>query len=87
MISLSPGINVSNNNIMIQFSGWSTIGHLSAVLNGQGMSILINLFFNTIMNAARGLASTVIFTINQLVSSFVMAAEPQLVKLYGAGFC
>lgn len=37
------------------------------------------------MNAARGLASTVIFTINQLVSSFVMAAEPQLVKLYGAG--
>lgn len=70
---------------MIQFSGWSTIGHLSAVLNGQGMSILINLFFNTIMNATRGLASTVIFTINQLVSSFVMAAEPQLVKLYGAG--
>jgi O-antigen/teichoic acid export membrane protein len=34
---------------MIQFSGWSTIGHLSAVLNGQGMSILINPKFRSIL--------------------------------------
>lgn len=70
---------------MISFSGWSTIGHISVVINGQGLSILLNLFFNTVMNAARGLATTITFAIDQLISNFIVAATPQLVKLYGAG--
>lgn len=70
---------------MLSFSGWSTLGHFIVVLNNQGMSILLNIFFNTIVNAARGLASTVVFTIQQFVGGFILAAEPQLVKYYGAG--
>lgn len=70
---------------MLSFSGWSTLGHFVVVLNNQGMSILLNIFFNTIVNAARGLASTVVFTIQQFVGGFILAAEPQLVKYYGSG--
>ena len=70
---------------MLTFSGWGALGHFTVVLNGQGMSILINLFFNTVMNAARGLAGTVNFTIDQFINGFLTAAQPQLVKYYGKG--
>lgn len=70
---------------MISFSGWSTLGQLSVMLNSSGVSVLINIFFSTVVNAARGLAGTVDATINQLVNGFTIAAEPQLVKYYGAG--
>ena len=68
---------------MLHFSGWSTIGHFSAIFNSQGISVLLNIFFNTTINAARGLANTVIFTIGQFVDGFITASVPQLVKYYG----
>lgn len=37
------------------------------------------------MNASKGLADTVSFTINQFIGGFLVAANPQLVKYYGAG--
>ena len=70
---------------MAQFSGWSTLGHFSAVLNGNGISVILNLFFGTTINAARGLANTVTYTIRQFVDGFITASQPQLIKLYGAG--
>ena len=70
---------------MVLFSGWTTVGHLSAVLNGQGVNVLLNLFFGTIINASRGLAITVVTTVKQFVGGFTTAAVPQLVKYYGMG--
>ncbi len=70
---------------MSQFAGWSTLGHVVNVVNSQGTSILLNLFFNTVMNAARGLASTVSFMIGNFITGFLVAAQPQLVKFYGEG--
>lgn len=72
-------------NQMSSFSGWSTLGHLSAVLNQQGTSVLLNIFFNTTVNAARGLAGTVLATIEQFVTGFITASVPQLTKYYGSG--
>lgn len=70
---------------MISFSGWSVLGNLFAIGNYHGFSILLNIFFNTAINASRGLAATVTFTISQFVGGFIIAGEPQLVKSYGAG--
>ena len=70
---------------MTSFSGWSIVGNLFVVGNNQGMSILLNMFFNTVVNASRGLATTVTYTISQFVNGFIIAGEPQLVKFYGAG--
>ena len=81
--SLTIDKNIFNE--MMQFSGWSALGNFVVVFNGQGISILLNLFFNTVMNASRGLADTVSFTINQFISGFLVAANPQLIKYYGAG--
>lgn len=70
---------------MLVFSGWGVLGHVISVVNSQGISIILNIFFNTVMNAARGLAMTVNHIITQFVTGFIVAAQPQLVKYYGSG--
>lgn len=67
---------------MLSFSGWGVLGHICSVLNGSGVTVLINMFFGTVVNAANGLSNTVTFTIQQFIGGFIMAAEPQLVKYY-----
>lgn len=69
---------------MCSFSGWTTLGHLSAVLNSQGVTMILNYFFGTVVNAARGLAGTVLTIMEQFVTGFITASVPQLVKYYGA---
>lgn len=69
---------------MIIFSGWDSLGNISAVINTNGVSILLNIFLGTAINAARGVANTVNTTIAQFVAGFITAAEPQLAKYYAA---
>lgn len=70
---------------MLSFSGWGVFGHVVTIINSQGISIILNILFSTVMNAARGLAQTVNFVIAQFITGFLTAAQPQLVKYYGAG--
>lgn len=70
---------------IVKFSSWSTIGHLSAILNQHVVNILLNIFFGTLVNAARGLAVTVTVTVRYFVDGFITASVPQLVKFYGSG--
>lgn len=68
---------------MAKFSGWDSVGNITSIANAQGITIMLNLFFNTVVNAARGLASNVTSIIAQFVTGFIQAAEPQLIKYYG----
>lgn len=72
-------------NKMLGFCGWNFIGSSAAILNGQGINILINLFFGVTLNAARGIASQVDSAINTFVQNFMMALNPQITKTYAAG--
>ena len=71
--------------VMLNFSAWTAFGNVVFTVNSQGISILLNIFFSTVMNAARGLAGTVNMTITQFVTGFMSASQPQLVKFYGEG--
>ena len=70
---------------MFSFSGWNMLGSLSAVLMDQGVSIIINIFFGTVINAAKGVANQVNNIIRQLYSNFQLAARPQIMKYYAQG--
>lgn len=70
---------------MLGFCGWNFIGSSAAVLNGQGINILFNLFFGVTLNAARGIASQVESAINTFVQNFMMALNPQITKSYASG--
>ena len=70
---------------LLAFSGWNMIGKVAYMGSGQGVSILLNIFFNTTINAARGIASTVSGHIHSFIGNFQMASGPQIVKLCGNG--
>lgn len=70
---------------MTKFAGWSFFGNGAWVLNTQGVSILINIFFGVALNAARGIASQVEGIATTFVNNFMVAMNPQITKLYAAG--
>lgn len=70
---------------MFAFAGWGCIGNMGFSTKDQGSNILLNLFFGTTVNAARGIAGQVNGVINSFASNFTMAMNPQIIKLYAAG--
>jgi len=67
---------------MFKFAGWNIWGQLAAVLFRTGLNILLNMFFGPIVNAARGIAVQVESVVAQFSTNFLMAANPQITKLY-----
>lgn len=70
---------------MTGFAGWSMFGNLSGVLFGQGLNMLLNVFFGPVVNAARAVSVQVQGAIQQLVGNFQMALNPQITKTYATG--
>lgn len=70
---------------MFSFVGWNFLGATAGVSVGQGLNIVINIFFGPTVNAARGIAYQVQGAINQLVTNINMAVNPQIVKRYSTG--
>lgn len=69
---------------VFSYSGWTLFGALSGVLRSQGINILLNMFFNPVVNAARAIAYQVNNAINNFVLNFYKAVQPQIVKTYAA---
>lgn len=70
---------------MFGFAGWNFIGASSAILRDQGGNIVINLFCGPTVNAARGIAFQVNNAVNQFVTNFMTALNPQITKSYASG--
>ena len=66
------------------FSGWSLFANAAIALNGQGILILLNMFFSPAVVAARAISLQINMHANELVTNFQIAANPQIVKLYAA---
>ncbi|MFB3390048.1 nitroreductase family protein [Flavobacterium sp. LAR06] len=70
---------------LITYSGWSLFGSIAAVARGQGINIILNLFFGTAVNAAYGITLQVQSAVGQFVSNFQLAVNPQIIKNYAQG--
>ena len=70
---------------LASYSGWNLFGSLSGVAKGQGLNILINIFFGPSVNAARGIAYQVNGVIQSFFSNFYTAVRPQITKYYAQG--
>lgn len=67
---------------LLSYSAWNLFGSLSGVAKGQGLNILLNMFFNPVVNASRGIAYQVNSAVNQFFSNFYTAVRPQITKYY-----
>ena len=67
---------------MFGFAGWNFIGASAGVLRTQGTNILLNIYFDPMVNAARGIAVQVNNAISSFSNNFLMAVNPQIIKSY-----
>lgn len=67
------------------FSGWSLFAGGSFALNNQGILILLNVFFEPTVVAARSISIQANMAAVQLVDNFRAAVNPQIVKKIAVG--
>lgn len=67
---------------MASFAGWSLFGDSAVLMMTQGINILLNIFFGTAVNAARGIAVQVQGVLSRFVGGFQTALNPQIIKRY-----
>lgn len=70
---------------MLSFSSWDLYGNMSVVARGQGINILLNIFFGPVINAASGIATQVQNAIAGLIDNILVAVRPQIVKYFASG--
>lgn len=76
--------NKSKMREILSFSMWSMMGTLAGAMRSQGLNVLINLFFNPAINAARGIAFQMQAAVNGLRVNFYNAVSPRVTKLYSS---
>jgi len=70
---------------LMSFAGWNLWGNVASVIMGQGVNILLNIFFGPVLNAARGISYQVKGAMSQFVGNFQVAMNPQIIKTYASG--
>ncbi|WP_316674353.1 hypothetical protein [uncultured Tolumonas sp.] len=63
------------------FAGWNLFGSGSVIAKEQGVNILVNIFFDVRLNAARAISYQVNNAINSIVGQLSLAVSPRVTKL------
>lgn len=69
---------------LTSYSGWNLFGSAAALVKSQGINILLNIFFNPTINAARGIAVQIDSQITIFSSNFYTAVRPQITKYFAS---
>jgi len=67
---------------LLSFSGWTLFGSVSLVAKNQGVNVLLNLFFGTILNAAYGITMQVQSAVSVFLINLQVAFRPQIIIHY-----
>lgn len=70
---------------MFSFAGWSFLGNMGFAVRDQCLNIILNLWFNVAVNAAKSIAQNLGNAINGFAGNFTMAVNPQITKRYASG--
>jgi O-antigen/teichoic acid export membrane protein len=84
-IDLNKYCEKSIFNEMLRFAGWSSLSATSSMLSVYGQSVILNMFFGTIVNAAQAIANQVSGQLSVFGSTLITALNPVIVKSEGSG--
>lgn len=70
---------------VFKFSFWVGYGAVATVGKNQGAALLVNAFFNTVMNTALGIASSINAIIGTFSHNVTKPIAPQITKSFAAG--
>ncbi|GHT97305.1 hypothetical protein FACS1894142_1530 [Spirochaetia bacterium] len=66
------------------FISWNLFGSIAEIAKTQGITIILNVFFGVIVNAARGLSIQLDGAVKSFSQNFTAAVRPQITKEYAA---
>lgn len=69
---------------MLNFISWAFLGNASVMIKTQGITMVINYFGGTVVNAARGIANNVSNAVTSFTNNYIQAIQPQITKLCSA---
>ena len=67
---------------MASFAAWNFIGNLAYSISHEGINILLNMFWGTTVNAARGIVYQIKNALTTIMRNIVVAVNPQGISLY-----
>lgn len=67
------------------FTSWTIYGSVCTFLRSQGIAIVLNRGFGTVINAAYGISNQILGSVTFLSSAIINAFTPQIIKAEGAG--
>lgn len=70
---------------VFNFSAWIGVGAVAHVGKTQGAALIVNAFFNTVMNTAMGIASNIMGYIGMFAHNVTQPMAPQITKSYAIG--
>lgn len=70
---------------MSGFVGWNTLGSFAVLARNQGVAIVLNMFFGTVINAAYGIANQVNGMVLSFATTLTTVFTPSIIQAKGAG--
>lgn len=67
---------------VFKFSGWVAYGAVASVIRNQAAALLVNSFFNTMVNAALGIANSLNTYVMMFANNLTQPIQPQITKSY-----
>jgi O-antigen/teichoic acid export membrane protein len=67
------------------FAGWNLFGTFCGLGRTQGLAVLLNIFFGTVVNTAYGIANQVAAGMSVFSATLLRAMNPQIMKSEGMG--
>lgn len=80
-----PHINSAISRDIVSFSLYNLFGNIGHVVNTQGTSFVINLFFGVLYNAAASIGITISGVVSGFAGNVMVAFRPQITKSYAQG--
>ena len=77
-------LNKSQFKEMFAYTSWGMLGHVTGNFYQQGIAILVNRFFGTLINASVGVAGQVQGVLYSFSGNVTSAFAPQIIKEYAA---
>lgn len=70
---------------VLSFSAWVAYGAIASIGKTQGSALIVNTFFNTVMNTALGISNSILAIIHTFANSITQPIAPQITKSFAAG--
>ena len=70
---------------LLGYSGCDLFGCVAFICQGEGINVLLNMFFGPVVNAARAIAFQIQGAVSIFVGNFLTAVRPQVVKNFAEG--